>query len=247
MKIIQANIWGGKLDQQVIDFFRQEQPDFACLQEVNDLAGRPGAKRFATLNDIKAGAGFDHAYMSPTYSFRFMRRRLNFGNAILSKLPLASTDTVFTGGEYAPDFDVMEDKPKIRNLQLATVNINGVTLNILNHHGHWVHGTKAGNDETTKQMRIVDGMLESCQGPVIFCGDFNLSPRSQSLAIINDKLTNLSIKNNLTRTYNQFSDVNEVCDYIFVNSQIKVRRFEMSEFILSDHKALILEFDVLKV
>ncbi len=244
MKIIQANIWGGKLDQQVIDFFAREQPDFACLQEVNDLAGRAGAKRFATLDDIKAAAGFDHVYMSPTYSFRFMKRQLNFGNAILSKLPLASTDTVFTGGEYAADFDVMEGQGNIRNLQLATVSVKGVMLNILNHHGHWVHGTKAGNDETIKRMQAIAGVLESCRGPVILCGDFNLAPRSQSLAIINDKLTNLSIENDLTRTYNQFSDVDEVCDYIFVNDQVKVRRFEMSEFILSDHKALILEFDL---
>ena len=244
MKIIQANIWGGKLDQQVIDFFAQEQPDFACLQEVNDLTGRPGAKRFATLDDIKAAAGFDHTYMSPTYSFHFMRRQLNFGNVILSKLPLDSTSTVFTGGEYAADFDVMEDQANVRNLQLVTVNVNGVTLNILNHHGHWVHGTKAGNDETTKRMQTIAGVLDSCRGPVILCGDFNLTPRSQSLAIINGKLTNLSIKNNLTRTYTQLSDVDEVCDYIFVNDQVNIHRFEMSEFILSDHKALILDFDI---
>jgi endonuclease/exonuclease/phosphatase family metal-dependent hydrolase len=244
MKIIQLNIWGGKLGQQVIDFLTAENPDFVCLQEVNDLKGRSGYKFFATLDEIKKDAGFKHSFMAPTYSARYMERELKYGNAILSKPPIVSTKTVFTNGEYKPRFDVTKDDGNIRNLQVAVVRIDDSPFNILNHHGYHIKGSKAGNDETLRQMRIIADTIATLKGPIILCGDFNLSPDSESIAIINDKLTNLSIKNGLKRTYNQFSVVDTVCDYIFVNDRIKVRDFKMSDELVSDHKALILEFDL---
>jgi endonuclease/exonuclease/phosphatase family metal-dependent hydrolase len=245
MKIIQANIWGGKLGQQIIDFLRAENPDFVCMQEVNDLKGRAGYKFFATLDEIKEAANFSEAFMSPTYSSRYMERELEYGNAILSKFPIVSAKTVFTRGQYKRNFDIVQDDGNIRNLQVATVEVDGKTLNILNHHGHHILGTKAGNDETLRQMQVIADTLDTIDGPIILCGDFNLAPDSQSITIINNKLDNLSLATKLQRTYNQFSVVDEVCDYIFVNDQVKVQRFEMSEQLISDHKALILEFAVL--
>jgi endonuclease/exonuclease/phosphatase family metal-dependent hydrolase len=244
MKIIQLNIWGGKLGQQIIDFLQAENPDFVCMQEVNDLKGRAGYKFFGTLDEIKTGAGFTDAFMAPTYSSRYMERELEYGNVILSKFPIVTTKTVFTRGEYQRNFDIVQDDGNIRNLQVATAEVDGKLLNILNHHGHHVPDSKAGNDETLRQTQVIADTIDTIDGPIILCGDFNLAPGSQSIALINNKLINLSTANNLQRTYNQFSIVNEVCDYIFVNDQIKVRHFEMSEALVSDHKALILEFDV---
>lgn len=243
MKIIQLNIWGGKLGQQIIDFLQAEQPDFVCMQEVNDLKGRAGYKFFATLDEIKSGGGFGEAFMSATYSSRYMERELEYGNAILSRQPFTSAQTVFTRGEYMRNFDIEADDGNIRNLQVATVDVDGTPLHILNHHGHHVPDTKAGNDETLRQMRVIADVLDDLQGPVILCGDFNLAPDSRSIVTLNERLSNLSIIHNLQRTYNQFSAVHEVCDYIFANDQIKVEHFEMSEALISDHKALILEFN----
>jgi endonuclease/exonuclease/phosphatase family metal-dependent hydrolase len=247
LKIIQVNIWQGKLGQQIIDFLQAEKPDFVCMQEVNDLEGRSGYKFFATLDEIKTEAGFKQAFMSATYSTRYMERELEYGNAILSKLPLVSTKTIFTLGEYRRHFDVTQEDGNDgnnRTLQHTTVDIDGKALHILNHHGFWVHASKAGNDETFRQMGVIAKTIDLLDGPIILCGDFNLAPNSKSLGLINDKLTNLSIVNKLQRTYNQFSAVQEVCDYIFVNDQVKVQHFEMSEALISDHKALILEFSL---
>jgi endonuclease/exonuclease/phosphatase family metal-dependent hydrolase len=244
MKIVQLNIWGGKLGRQIIDFLVHEKPDFVCMQEVNDLKGRAGYKFFATLDEIKEGTGFAQAFMSASYSSRYMERELEYGNAILSQFPALAAKTIFTRGEYMRNFDITKDDGNLRNLQLVTVEVNGTSLNILNHHGHHVPDTKMGNDETARQMGVIADVVESLDGPVILCGDFNLAPGSQSLASLNGKLTNLSIKYELKRTYNQFSLVNEVCDYIFVNDLVKVRHFEMSEALVSDHNALILEFDL---
>lgn len=244
MKIIQANIWGGKLGQQIIDFLAAEQPDLVCMQEVNDLEGRSGYKFFATLNEIKEGAGLSHAFMAPTYSARYMEREISYGNAILSRLPFDSTDTIFTYREYIRNFDVVRDGGNIRNLQIASVKVDGKPLTIMNHHGWHVVDSKQGNAETMRQMRMIAEKIRSLRGPIILCGDFNLSPDSESLALINHELTNLSKQNGLKRTYGPLSKVDEVCDYIFVNDKIKVNSFQMSDELISDHKALILEFDL---
>lgn len=242
MKIIQLNIWGGKLGQQIIDFLNEEKPDFVCMQEVNDLKGRAGYKFFATLEEIKEGSGFNEAYMSASYSSCYMERQLEYGNAILSNLPFKSTKTVFTNGEYKHNFDIVNDDGNVRSLQVAQVQVGDTTLNILNHHGYHLGLNKSGNDETMRQMGLVADVIDKLDGPVIFCGDLNLNPSSESVKIIDKKLTNLSVTNNLKRTYNQFSVVNEVCDYIFINELVKVIDFKMSDELLSDHKALILEF-----
>jgi len=244
MKIIQLNIWGGKLGQQIIDFLNDQKPDFVCMQEVNDLKGRAGYKFFATLDEIKEGAGFNEAFMSANYSSGYMERQLEYGNAILSKLPFKTTKTVFTNGEYKQNFDIVNDDGNIRSLQIAQIEVGGTTLNILNHHGYHLGFNKLGNDDTMRQMGMIADIIDKLEGPIIFCGDLNLSPASESVKIIDKKLTNLSVTNNLKRTYNQFSQVQEVCDYIFVNDLIKVTDFKMSDELLSDHKALILEFDL---
>jgi endonuclease/exonuclease/phosphatase family metal-dependent hydrolase len=244
MKIIQLNIWGGKLGQQIIDFLQTEKPDIVCMQEVNDLPGRSGYKFFATLDEIKTEGGLGEAFMAPTYTSRYMERELGYGNAILSTYPISSTKTIFTNGAFKHNFDVTKNSGNIRNLQVATVDTPGGKLNILNHHGYHIPYTKAGNDETLRQMRIIAETIDTLTGPTILCGDFNLSPDSQSIGLINDKLTNLSIVYKLRRTYSQLSVVEAVCDYIFVNDAIKVRNFQMSDELVSDHKALILEFEL---
>jgi endonuclease/exonuclease/phosphatase family metal-dependent hydrolase len=55
---------------------------------------------------------------------------------------------------------------------------------------------------------------------------------------------NLSAKYRIKSTFNQFNSNDVVCDYIFVNDFVKVRNFKVSNELVSDHKALILEFDI---
>ncbi len=244
MKLVQINIWQGKLGKQIIDLLNDEKPDFVCMQEVNDLKGGSGYKFFSTLDEIKQEAGFDHVFMSPTYASQYMNRTMEYGNAMLSRLPFVKTETLFTRGEYMTGFDVEERDGNIRNLQVAAVEIGSKRLNLLNHHGHWIYGTKAGDDETLRQMALIAEAVRGLEGPVIMCGDFNLAPGSTSIGLINEQLTNLSAKHGLKRTYTELSVVDEVCDYIFVNDHIKVHNFKESGKLVSDHKALILEFDL---
>lgn len=79
---------------------------------------------------------------------------------------------------------------------------------------------------------------------MVLCGDLNLSPDSESVKYLDTLLSNLSVRHSLRTTRSRLTDKDEVCDYIFVNEQVYVNDFFMDETIISDHNALILDFDL---
>lgn len=243
MKLIQLNAWGGRLEYRLNDFIEAQQPDILCLQEIIDIKNARGAL-FTSVEEICEILKTKHYYMSPILSFNFMRRKANFGNAIISKYPILKNETIFTGREYLDDFDWTEHTMNIRNLQYAEVELpNGKLLNLFNHHGHHIHEHKNGDEESMRQMKLVAEEIKQKDGKVILTGDFNLIPESESLQQINKILNNLSVKAGLATTRNQLTHKTEVCDYIFVSDEIEDKSFKMPEEIVSDHQALILNFD----
>jgi endonuclease/exonuclease/phosphatase (EEP) superfamily protein YafD len=57
-------------------------------------------------------------------------------------------------------------------------------------------------------------------------------------------LTNLPAQFGLQTTRTELTTKTEVCDYIFVNDSVTVNSFGAIDKLASDHKALILEFDI---
>jgi len=244
VKLVQANIWGARLGYQVKNFLAKEAPDFACLQEIVDIKGGE-AIMFLSLQEIIEDSVLKHSYMSPNFSFSLMRRRARFGNAILSRQPFTKKKTLFTRLRYLANSDFYKDKDyNVRSLQHIVTNVNGKSLHVLNHHGHHIQEHKNGDTETMRQCRLIADYIGRLSGPVILTGDFNLAPHSKSLEVLNSMLTNLSIEYGLRTTRTPLTHKKEVCDYIFVNSLIKVQNFYASDELISDHRALILEFDV---
>lgn len=242
MKLVQANIWGGRLNNQVLDMLKDESADIVCLQEVVGTKG--DALIFTTVEQMQAEANYTHAFFSPVFSFHLMQKMAGFGNAILSRLPFKSEQTIFTRLELKENFDFDSDDYNIRNFQHAVVTVDGTDVHILNHHGHHVHQHKNGDAETMRQCKMIAEYVDTLEGPVILTGDFNLSPHSESLEQINARLTNLSVKYGLKTTRTELTFKKEVCDYIFVSDAVKVKDFRASQKLLSDHQALILEFDI---
>ncbi len=185
-----------------------------------------------------------YAFMSPVFTLGMMARKADFGNCIISKYPIKNEETIFTGKQYVADFDFLNHDPNMRNLQHAVIKLpNGTDLNILNHHGHHIHQHKNGDAETMRQCSIIADNINKIEGRLILAGDFNLAPHSDSLEQINKLVKNLSIEAGLKTTRTQLTHKKEVCDYIFVSKKIKVISFDVSDEIVSDHKALIMEFN----
>jgi len=246
MKILQTNIWQGRLAKSFIDLVKEVNPDIITLQEVcncNDADFQTLA--FSSFEDIKAELPNYHEVLAPTYSFSVMNHEVFFSNVILSKYPVVDSKVVFTNLEFKKDFDTKYDDYNIRNFVLATIDINGTKLNVITHHGHHVEGTKEGNEETLRQMILLRDYIKQLSGPVILTGDFNLSPKCESLEVLNAELKNLCILNNVQTTRNELSKkAIQVCDYIFTNDLVKVNSFEVEDMVVSDHQGLLLDFDI---
>lgn len=243
MKLIQLNAWGGRLERQITDFVAQEKADIVCLQEaVSYPTGEAGL--FASIENIQEAGNLTYAAMAPIFSFRYQRDTAHFGNCILSKHPIQKSEIIFTHLEHKDDFEFGIDSTNIRNFAHVSIELNGQPCNVITHHGFWIDKHKNGNEETLRQMRILGEYIDTLTGPVILTGDFNLAPHSDSIELLNKRLKNLSITHNLKTTRTALTHKTEVCDYIFVNDAVKIKSFHASDVLVSDHKALTMEFDL---
>ena len=173
-----------------------------------------------------------------------MRREARWGNCILSKLPFESQNNFYTFQDQVKDFDFLEDTDynKGRSLQHVVVESEKGKLNVLNHHGYQLPEHKNGSDETLRQCGMIIDYAKSLEGPVVLCGDFNLVPTSESIEIINGVLVNHVKDHRIMTTRTPLTHKTEACDYIFTSPDIEVKNFQVLDDIVSDHKALTIEF-----
>lgn len=240
MKILQLNVWSFRLEKLVIDFCLNQKPDVICFQEVTSIEGGAGCY-FGTLEEFNEALRYPYSYFSPALEFSFMRRTVQFGNVILSRLPFSTTETLQTRNQLTKDFDVISDDYNVRNLQHVMLSTGGGRLHILNHHGYQIADHKYGDEETLRQCALIRDYVKKLSGEVVLAGDFNLEPRSPSLQLLNNTLRNLCIEHKITTTRTPLSSKREVCDYIFVNDKVTLKKFEAANELLADHKALLIE------
>ncbi len=237
------NVWQGRLERVLLKHLETLNLDFACMQEAIDYDGF-SLGLVSPYQKIGSGLNLEHQFFSPLIATRLGSKDITFGNVIYSHIPFSQTSTIFTRGEYKDDFNFEVDDYNVRAFQHALIEVDGKKLNILNHHGHHIDAHKLGDEETMRQITQIADYIKQLDGAVILCGDFNLAPESKSIKQLEILLQNLPVKYSLKTTRSRLTYKNEVCDYIFVNDTIKVNSFEMDETIISDHNALILDFEI---
>jgi len=244
MKLIQLNVWGGRLESSIYRLVEHEKPDILCWQEAIDFAGEVYSF-FGTLKAFKLRfPEYKYIYYSPGIRFKFMNKNAEWGNCIVSRYKIAEKSTHWTHLSFINNFNFDDYDYNAHNFQHCVIEAAGRKLHVLNHHGYHIPDHKNGNEETLEQMKQIRQYVDKLGGPVVLAGDFNLAPHSKSLEVINRRLTNLSLKYKLRTTRTVLSSKTEVCDYIFVNDKIKVNYFSTSKTLVSDHVALIVEFEL---
>jgi endonuclease/exonuclease/phosphatase family metal-dependent hydrolase len=243
MKLLQLNVWGGRMEPQIAELMRTEQPDIVCLQEAISFSGE-GSGLFITVENIQELTGLSYAAFAPVFSFSYMKSIAKFGNCILSRFPIEETKTVFTYLEHKDNFMWGEDSANVRNFVHTKLDVNGTVCHVVTHHGFWVPDHKNGNDETLRQTKIIADYCEGLDGAVLLTGDFNLVPDSGSIQQINKVLTNQTLEHKLKTTRTSLTHKTEACDYIFTSHDVRVSNFEALDKLASDHKALVLEFEL---
>jgi endonuclease/exonuclease/phosphatase family metal-dependent hydrolase len=250
MKIIQVNAWMGRLLPSLIRFIIEQEPDIVCAQEIfSSTTANPLTETNQTLEQIEKSCNFKHTFFSPTFTFESFGAKVSHGNAIFSKHPLIDTQTFFTSNQYAPIQTADNFVRNIRNLQICQVNVGGKNkIIIANHHGYH-ELNEVGSEKTKVSLDKLSESLNNVKYPLILCGDFNVvssSPYFEPLKSLN--LRNLTVENKISTTLSAAhriaSEKEVACDYIMCSDDINVRDFSASEKLVSDHKALILEFDI---
>lgn len=246
MKLVQINIWQGRLLQQILSFLSHEQPDIVCMQEVFSC---PAAVHLPDnmmncLEIIQQTLGYDHVFFSPISTMRITDTEATFGNAIVSRLPLEHRQTIFTGGHYVAEHTAKSHIVNNRNLQIAELKHGGATLTLVNHHGYW-DTTPLGNATSVEKMRLVKDAVRPLPQPIIMAGDLNITAVSPAMRVFDSFLEDLTATHNIHTTLSQLGKVSGVaCDHILVSPGVRVRRFSVKDTLVSDHKPLVLEFDL---
>ncbi len=244
MRILQLNVWHGRVHGALTDYLSQNSLDVICLQEVVWLGEEDKDKVhngfFATLDEIKACTGMQ--YDSRSYNWRvdsFLGHKLYQGIAILSRKKIVDEDIrlVCDGSTELKSWDNYFDH---RYMAQRVTLEDG--LNIVNYHGYW-QKQPLGNEDTVKAMKNVVSMIKETSGPLVMCGDLNIihdAPAMRELDFLHDLTEENSIDNTLSGL--KFGG-KVACDHILINDLVNVHGFEVVDRIVSDHKGLIAELD----
>jgi endonuclease/exonuclease/phosphatase family metal-dependent hydrolase len=247
MRLLQLNIWQGKLLLQTLDLIDKLKPDLLCLQEVFSCetpVGMPD-RIFQNLEFIRQQIPHEYVYFSPTFTGIYAGQQASFGNAIISRYPLKEMKTVFISGAYQPHYDTETFEMNTRNLQIVSVEPEtGTKFKLANHHGYWLT-QPLGDEVTVKKMKLVKEELQKAGQPLIFSGDLNVIPESPSLRVFDNFLTDLTATHEIRTTLSEVGKAKDVpCDHIFISPGITVQSYEVRPELVSDHRAICMDFTV---
>ena len=141
---------------------------------------------------------------------------------------------------YIPEGDIGNHA---RNIQFITTEFSGLLLTVINFHGLWNGQGKGDSEDRLNQSNKIKEFIETLQGNIVMCGDFNLLPSTQSIKILED----IGLKNLIkeagvasTRT-SHYTKPEKFADYTFVSKEIKVKEFKVLPDEVSDHSPMMLK------
>ncbi len=253
LTIISLNAWGGRALHPLMRFLQRHAPttDVFCLQEVFNTAQKAVERRHP--DEYVCGDLFNKISAAlPDFYGSFARHedsphRMSLAMFIKDTVSRRRGPKDFV--VHVPEKQVLTGSAILssRRLQYATVNFGGAGLLIANYHGLWVNGPKTDNPERILQSQRLRAFLDSKTHPQVLCGDFNLLPRTKSVAIIAEHMRDLvaeykvrSTRTPLYRHYRNKAEPN-YADYVFTTKDVKVNAFEVLPDIASDHAALRVE------
>ena len=255
MKIITLNIWGGEAGRgKLLSFFdAYKDVDIFCLQEVwsapyPELEGVSTANKVTDqslimtegMQDISKVLTDHTPYFRPHYGEHF-----GIIMFIKNNLDVLEEGDIFVHHEkgYLPEGD---QGHHARNLQYVKVWVDGKECMVLNFHGLWNGQGKGDSDARLQQSeKIVSFVKSQDTESFILCGDFNLSPDTQSLKMIEEiSAKNLISEYGITSTRTSlYTKENKFADYVFTGKDILVKDFKVLPDEVSDHAALYIEID----
>jgi Endonuclease/Exonuclease/phosphatase family len=269
IRLVSLNAWGGRLIDPLRHFIRAVDPDILCLQEVTRaidpspdmLIFRGGgddllqhADLFEEIRQIlpKHSAQFFPATMGELFDAEGRTFKSMFGLATFLRPSLAVLGQEL--GFVHSAFNLAHGwgtPPVPRNMHcLRLLNMVSGNMFTLGH----LHGLRelSGKEDTPTRARQAEKIIEmfnrvrSGGDPLIFCGDLNLLPTSQTFEALRQLgLQDLVVSHGFSDTRTSWYKKNpRFADYMLVSKAVKVVGFDVpAEPEVSDHRALLLEFE----
>ena len=247
MKLITLNTWGGKIYQPLLEFIsKNKDVDIFCFQEIfhnldektstADLVASNNACK-KLFNDIKEVLGNHRGYFCPVHG-------PSYGLAIFVKKNIKVVEVgdalLYKNDKFDPNDDWSDHDRKLQWLKIC----GDKDMVIMNVHGHWTGKDKEDNSARLHQSKEIVNLLEKFAGlSRILCGDFNLSPDTESIKMLEKDMINLVIKSGITSTRTSlYSKSEKFADYVFTSPEVEVINFKILPNEVSDHTPLLLEF-----
>ena len=248
IKILQLNVWGGRIKDGLSRFISDGDFDLICIQEAVWEENETGFLDLFidSVDKIKREAGFLYDFRSSNFGVKFLsgETQLEHGNVILSKLPFLESVEKVVVGDYgvASNIDNFEQSiSKHRYTAQKVVLQNGVV--VVNYHGYWLKDP-LGDEVSEDCMRQVADLIRDESRPVVMCGDLNVIAESPAMRKL-DFLHDLTALNHVKTTLRNVRFVKDVaCDHILVNDKVKFENFQVIDSVVSDHKALAIDIAV---
>lgn len=245
MKIVQLNIWMGKMEGALERFFKSTDADVVCMQEVinsDDTTLHVSRLWFDTSRILRANPEFKYFKYFPNWAADIADGSMQMGNFVISKIPIVSTDQIFVHGKYTPHTLLVQMPANNTAVDIVKLE-NGLT--VVNHHGFW-RKDPMGDENTmeafTKVGEVVKPLAE--EGPLVMCGDLNIvhaAPAFRNLDFLRDLTDENGIETTLSGARIPFK---VPCDHILVNDEIEVKSFRVIPEIVSDHLGLEAEIEI---
>lgn len=255
MKLITLNTWGGRAGKEnLLKFFDNQKntTDIFCLQEIwsapyEHLEGSAAGGKNINHAEILVYGKQEISKTTPNHNYFFHPHHLeNYGllTLITKDLPIKNHGEIFVykHKNYKPAGDIGNHA---RNIQYFTFHKENKTITVINFHGLWNGQGKGDSADRLSQSKKILDFIKTLDGEIIFCGDFNLSPNTESLKMFESfGLKNLIKEYNIQSTRTSFyTKPEKFADYIFVSNGIKVNDLKVLPEEVSDHAALFLDFD----
>jgi len=251
MKIVSLNIWGGRERTPLLEFVTQEalSTDIFCFQEV--FSGSTGSIMAAL---VEALPGFECHFLPVIDSYDVNVGHLEGsrgGQALFIRkdIPVDSVGGRSVYGSFGKPFLLEGGLTMPAGLQHAVVKTSQGPRRVAHVHGLGRPGSKLDTLARMEQSSSIVAFLSEQRLPTILCGDFNLMPETESIAMIERfPMRNLIKEFQITDTRGAFNrkkysleELQFFADYIFVSPEVVVRTFVVPEKTVSDHLPLILE------
>ena len=266
MRIVMLNAWGGRLHDRLLPYLSQADPDVLCLQEVVRTPGAPAAwmtyrdagvalpQRAMLFDEVRrtlpghraffcpAARGVlfdgDDAHLSDWGLATFVRERL----AVIGQIQ------DFAHGDFSADGYGEHPRPRSAHAVRLFDHGAGHPVTVAHMHGLRDLAGKGDTPARRAQAERLAAMVEALARPgerVVVCGDLNVLPGGETLAILRERLGLIELVTSRghggTRT-SFYAKAVRHADYMLVNAAVAVRSFAVvTEPEVSDHRPLVIE------